>query len=157
MSSGSAPSKKFPSCRWEKFPVTMALRRSLAEKIGQVTAETPTNAAYVNLPDFLTMQGTVGVPKRKLDPGALGQMAMRLGGGLMGGSGKEAIDQVTGALGNLKKSFGGGDSTTNAATNAPSLKGFLDAFQPARPAASTNQAQPTNTAPRQGRFQDLFK
>src|SRR5262249_20363172 len=43
-----------------QIPVGISLSRSIAERINLVPADAPTNAAYVKLPDFLTMRGTVG-------------------------------------------------------------------------------------------------
>jgi hypothetical protein len=45
-----------------QIPVAVSLNRSLAQRMNLVPANTPTNAAYARLPDFLTMKGTVGAP-----------------------------------------------------------------------------------------------
>ena len=139
-----------------EFPVALALRRSLAEKIGQVTSETPTNAMYVKLPDFLTMQGTLGDPQKKLNYPALAKMALQMGGGIVGGSAQAAIGQVTGTLGGLKDAFGGKGST-NPSTNAPSGKGVLSGLLPERSAPATNQPPATNAAPKKSGLLDLLK
>jgi hypothetical protein len=97
------------------LPLTVALRRSLAEKIDFVPAGTPTNLAYVKLPDYVTVKGTVGVPKTEIDKKALlGTALQQLGGKIPG------VDQKTGSLiqglGNVLS--GHSQSSTNApATN----------------------------------------
>ena len=45
------------------LPVTLALRRALAEKINLLPANSVTNAVYVELPSFVTLTGTLGDPK----------------------------------------------------------------------------------------------
>jgi hypothetical protein len=123
-----------------EFPVAIALRRSLAEQIGQVTAQTPVNAHFVKLPAFLTMLGTVGAPSRKLDYPALAQMAVKLGVGLMDGGAQAAVDQVTGTLGGLADALGArGTTQRNVSTNAVSPGDILGRFLP-RPPAATNVA-----------------
>ncbi len=54
-----------------QIPVTVSLSQPVARRIGLVSASTPTNAAFVKVPDFLTLTGTVGVPKPKIDYVAL--------------------------------------------------------------------------------------
>ena len=46
-----------------QIPVAVLLNRSAAQRIDLVPANTPSNAAYARLPDFLTMKGTLGNPK----------------------------------------------------------------------------------------------
>ncbi len=54
-----------------QIPVSISLSRSIADRIGLVPANTPTNAVFVKVPDFLTLTGTVGVPKPKINVLAL--------------------------------------------------------------------------------------
>src|SRR5439155_7291784 len=53
------------------LPLGISVRRGLAEKINFVPAGTPTNIAYVKLPDYVTIIGTVGNPKEKINKAAL--------------------------------------------------------------------------------------
>jgi uncharacterized protein involved in outer membrane biogenesis len=142
-----------------EFPVAMTLNRSLAAKIGQVTAETPTNQAYVKLPDFLTLQGTLGVPSKKLNYPALGKMALQLGGGILGGRTPVTGDQVTGALDGFKNALGGKDATNRVApsTNKATPRGILEGFLSPGPAPATNTPSATNAAPKKGNVFDLLK
>ncbi|MBN2505883.1 MAG: AsmA family protein [Verrucomicrobia bacterium] len=139
-----------------EFPVTLALERSLAAKIGQAGASTPTNIAYVNLPDFLTMQGTVGEPKKKLDYPALAKMAVQLGGGIVGGTGQAVIDQATGLVDDVKGIFGRKDSTNAPTTNKPSVKSVLDKVLQLQPPGTKAPSDTNAPAKRKGLF-DMLK
>lgn len=45
------------------IPLHIALQRGLAEKINLVPTDTPTNAAFAKLPDYVTVKGTLGKPE----------------------------------------------------------------------------------------------
>ena len=60
-----------------QIPVSVSLSRPIAQRLNLVPAGTPTNAAYAKLPDFLTMKGTVGAAKTKIDYVALAGTAWR--------------------------------------------------------------------------------
>jgi uncharacterized protein involved in outer membrane biogenesis len=137
------------------FPVAVALRHSLAKKIGQVTADTPTNANYVRLPDFLTMQGTLGEPKKKLSYPALGHMALKLGGGIAGGSGQAAAEQLSSQLDGLRHVFGAKDSTNGNSIKVPSPKEIVDGLLRQRAAPTTNEPPATNATARPVSLLDL--
>lgn len=124
------------------FPVHVALGRPYAEKIGLVTASTPTNLAYIALPEFVRMKGTLGEPKPDINKLALVALAAQTSGGLVkqvGGAGGEKTANILSAVGGL---LGGG---TQPAATAPS-----------QPAAATN-ATPTNAPqPQPINLLDLF-
>lgn len=119
-----------------QFPVHVALGRPYATKLGMVNANTPTNAAYIALPDFLTIKGTLGL----VDPNISKTGLLKVAGSAVGGIGKEygvalgeAGKSIYGATsGFLKEKFG--NSNTNAVTEsetnnaaAPKKKsGFFD-------------------------------
>jgi uncharacterized protein involved in outer membrane biogenesis len=120
-----------------QIPVKVELARAMADKIGLVSADTPTNAVYVALPDFLKMQGTVGNPKANIDKLALITLAARTGGGVaknIGSAGGEAVGSVINKVGGL---FGGRSAPpTGSDTNSPSTTtnskpapGLLDFFK----------------------------
>ncbi len=144
------------------FPVSLSLRRSLAAKIGQASGSTPTNVTYVKLPEFVTMVDTLGKPRPDYNYVALGQMALKLTSGVVGGTGKAVLEQVTHGVGSLEKLLGGKSSTNNASTNAPSenkgpLPGFLEKLIPPRQTPATNQPPTTNQPPQKRGIFDLFK
>jgi hypothetical protein len=99
-----------------QIPLTIAVGRSLAQKINFVPAGTPTNATYVKLPDYVTVKGTVGAPKTDINKLALvGTALEQLGGKIPG------VDQKTGSL---LQGLGGmltGQKSTD--TNAPATAG----------------------------------
>jgi len=67
----------------ENFPLTISVRRGLAKKSISWPAGTPTNLAYVKLPDYVTINGTVGNPKEKINKTALlGTALQQLGGSI---------------------------------------------------------------------------
>jgi hypothetical protein len=99
-----------------QIPVSIALSHSLAERVNLVPANAPTNAAYVKLPDFLTMRGTVGQPKTDINKVALASTVFRGISGLVPSNGKNGnlIQGLGGLLG------GGSSANTNIAPNKPS-------------------------------------
>jgi hypothetical protein len=99
-----------------QLPVSIWLERSVAEQI-KLAGNTPANATYAKLPDFLTFTGTLGDPKRNYDKAALATAALSAIGGKAGQAGN--------ALQNLGSMFGGGSSTNASGTNQTSVKGNL--------------------------------
>src|ERR1019366_6453506 len=53
-----------------QFPVSVSLERSVAQRLN-LAGNTPTNATYAKLPDFLTMKGTLGSSKADINKLAL--------------------------------------------------------------------------------------
>jgi len=94
------------------LPLSISVRRGLAEKINMVPANTPQNAAFVKLPDYVSATGIVGDPKPKFNVGALlGSALQQLGGNIPG---------VNKDTGNLIQGLGGLlTGRQPAATNAP--------------------------------------
>jgi hypothetical protein len=120
-----------------RFPVELSLSRSLAEKSGLLPINTPTNAAYVKLPDFLTLEGSMGDPKSKINYLALAKLVSQSGANLTSGSGNQDLDRASGILGAVGNLLGGKaspgtnapaeDASTN--TPSPSTNKFLDLFK----------------------------
>lgn len=100
-----------------RIPLTVSFSRAMADRVGLVTADIPTNQVYVALPDFVSLKGTVGEPKADINKLALAGLAARTGAGVVkqigGASGGKAGD-ILGAVGSL---LGGG--TTAPRTNTP--------------------------------------
>jgi hypothetical protein len=101
-----------------QIPLSISLRRSLAEKINFVPAGTPTNLTFVKLPDYVTLRGTLGEPKTDINKVALlGTALEQIGSSIPG------MDQKTG---NLLQGLGGlltgrRAAETNTATQAPKV------------------------------------
>jgi hypothetical protein len=119
-----------------RFPVSVALSKPLTDRVGLTPRNTPTNAVYVPLPDFLKLSGTVGKPKPDTDYLVLAQVVLRTGVGIFGRTG-EALTEKAGAL------FGGrrpqpgqaspGATNQTSSTNQPAntnrpLDKFLNLF-----------------------------
>jgi len=131
-----------------QIPVSVALSRPLAERLNLAAATTATNVAYVKLPDFLVMKGTLGEPKPQIvnklalagtvlkglsgvipEGGKAGSIAQGLSGILSGTStaGTNAPGTNTSPIGGLLKGLGGvfggnapaTTNTPNVATNQP--------------------------------------
>jgi hypothetical protein len=106
-----------------QFPVSVSLSRPLGEKIGLVTADTPTNAAYVPMPQFLTMTGTLGKPGHRINAAALAVLATRAGSGLVkeiGGATGTKVEGLLQGVGGLLGGHAAGPAPGAPATNAPS-------------------------------------
>lgn len=100
-----------------KLPVTFSLLRTYAEKANLMAPNAPTNTAYVPLPPFLNLTGTVGKPDADLNEGVILALAARSQAGRIGG---EAGKVVQGALDTI---LGGGTNTSS--TNKPNPLDFL--------------------------------
>jgi len=83
------------------IPVTVSLSQAIAKKMNLTATTTSANAAYVPLPQFLTMTGTVGNPKANINKLALAGVAIKsVGGGLLNPSGSNSSP-----VGNLLNQF----------------------------------------------------
>ena len=94
-----------------QIPVSVSLSRPLAQRMNLAPANTPANAPYAKLPDFLTMRGTVGEPAPQVNKLALAGAVLKGVGGAVPGSGG-LLQQLGGIL------TGSGAAATNAAPNA---------------------------------------
>ncbi len=66
------------------IPVTVSVSQPIAKQLNLTSGNTSANGTYVALPQFLTMTGTLGVPKADINKLALGGMTVKsLGGGLL--------------------------------------------------------------------------
>jgi hypothetical protein len=115
-----------------KLPVGFALSRSLAQRTGLLPANTPADAAYAALPQFVTVTGTLGAPKADLNKLALGGLLLNAGTGIA----QKLGVKVDGNAGGV-------------------LQGVGSMLTGQKPAGTTN-APATNTAPKMNPL-DLFK
>jgi len=103
-----------------QIPVSVSLSRALGDKIGLVNADTPTNAVYVPMPQFLTMKGTVGDPNPQINKLAVAALAAKTGSGLVKGIGGATGGKVEGILQGVGTLLGGNAAPAAAPnTNAP--------------------------------------
>jgi hypothetical protein len=115
-----------------KIPVSISLNRPLANQIGLVPADAPTNALYYAMPQFLEIEGTLGKPNPKTDKLALAELATRTGVGVAKGIGGATGEKVGGIIqkgGGILGSILGGKSSTNAPANTATNTGSFDLFK----------------------------
>jgi uncharacterized protein involved in outer membrane biogenesis len=94
-----------------QVPVSVSLSRGIAKTFGLTPAEADANTAYVKLPDFYTMKGTVGNPKNdinRLAVAKIGGKAILGVGSNLGGSPGQLFREAGSLLG------------TSPSTNSPS-------------------------------------
>jgi len=85
------------------IPVAVFVSRPIGKQLNLASANTAANATYVPLPQFLTMKGTIGVPKADINKVALGGMAVQsLGSGILNTS-TNGTSQVGNLLNQLLK------------------------------------------------------
>jgi hypothetical protein len=128
-----------------QIPISISLERTVAQRINMV-GNTPTNATYAKLPDFLTMKGTLGTSKADINYIALGSAVLQGTGGKGG--------QIGSALQGLGELFSKGtNAPSNASTNQPGgkvggilqgLGGLLNNSTPAATNAPTTNQSPVN-------------
>jgi hypothetical protein len=104
-----------------RFPVSVSLSQSVAQRINLAPANASTNAPYVKLPDFLTLTGTVGNPGKEINKMALLGLAAKGLGGLIPNVGGGKTGGLLQGLGGI---LGTGqtpntNAAPNSATNAP--------------------------------------
>jgi hypothetical protein len=119
-----------------QIPVSVSLSQSIAQKLALASGTSAANAAYVKLPDFYAMEGTVGAPKNKINYLTLaGTMGKSVTGAVQG-----LGENVGGVLGNVL----GPTSSTNPSGSKVGglLQGILDNSVPGAPnaPATTNQS-----------------
>jgi hypothetical protein len=100
-----------------KLPVQLTLRRSIAEMARLVPKGGEQNP-YVELPSFVSIEGTVGKPKYDVNEKAVLQIIAKAAGGFLKGD-----------AGNLLRGLGGGTSTNSSGTNASSTNSVGNAIQ----------------------------
>jgi len=110
-----------------QLPVSVLLERSVAQRIN-LAGNTPTNAAYAQLPNFLTITGTLGKNAPTINYRALLPSA----GSILQGMGGKA-GQAGGLLQGLGGIIGGGNTNAPANANTPAtnqnpVNNLLDDF-----------------------------
>jgi len=97
------------------WPINISLTRNLARKARLIPADAPADAAFVRLPNFATLRGTIGSPEARTDKLVIAGLVARSAGGFMKdlGIGAGKIAEGVGGF------FTGQRAATNASTNAP--------------------------------------
>jgi uncharacterized protein involved in outer membrane biogenesis len=85
------------------IPVAISVSRSIGKQLNLASGNASASATYVPLPQFLTMQGTIGNPKADINKVALGGMAVKsLGSGIIS-TATNGASQVGNLLNSLLK------------------------------------------------------
>lgn len=114
------------------LPLELSLRRSLAIKARVAPANTPEDQKYVQLPTFVTVRGTVGMPEPEINRNAILGLIARTAANI--GVGSERAEQFLGGLGEaLTRQPGGTNETGTNTSPANLLRGLLG-----RDGATTN-------------------
>lgn len=161
------------------LPVTLALRRSLAEKVNLVSANSPTGTTFVTLPSFVKITGTLGATKTEIDKGALAGISVKLlenvpglagskAGNVLGGVGGLLSGDKSALTNQLQSLIPGFRGSTNQnilspftgappTTNRPALNNLLNPFL--KPSASPPPAPAPSKAnkPAVTNSVDIFK
>jgi hypothetical protein len=89
------------------IPINLSLRRSLAEKARIVPLDAPTNTAYVQLPTFVTLAGTLGDPKVEINKLAIAGLLLQSAGNIpkVGGEAGAILQGIGGILSGQKPSL----------------------------------------------------
>ena len=99
--------------------VQVNVRMSAAEKARLVASGTPQNQAYVKLPNFITVTGTLGDPKAHLDKAALAGTFLERYGSKIPGVNEKTGGLLQGLGGVLSGGKSGGTNQPPNATNQP--------------------------------------
>jgi uncharacterized protein involved in outer membrane biogenesis len=85
------------------IPIAVSVSRSIGKQLNLPSGNAPASAAYVPLPQFLAMEGTIGNPKADINKLALGGMAVKsLTSGIVG-TATNGASQVGNLLNSLLK------------------------------------------------------
>jgi hypothetical protein len=115
------------------LPLEFSLSRSLAEKTSMLSANTPPDAAYTQLPTFVVVKGTIGQPKSDYKELAILGGVLKSGVGIAEKLGVNVGKETGGILKGVGELLTGqGTPSTNvtdtnkAGTNAPPKRSLLD-------------------------------
>jgi type II secretion system protein N len=104
---GSIPIESHLNRAYLNLPLQFELRRSLAERARLLPANTPADAAYVALPNFATVRGTLANPSTELNPSALASLLIRSGVDIAEQQGLKLDEPATRLLRGLGDILGG--------------------------------------------------
>ncbi|MDW7979647.1 MAG: AsmA family protein [Verrucomicrobiales bacterium] len=118
---------RLPDSRINDWPVNIALRRSLAEKARLIAPGTDADAAFIHLPIFAKLGGTVSQPEAKIDKLVIAGMIAKAAGAIPGVAGDKAGAILQGVGGLLTGQFPGqpGTATNQVPTNGAPAKPVL--------------------------------
>ena len=150
------------------LPLQISLSRDLAAVVSLVPAGTPSNVAYVKLPSFVTIKGTVSAPQTDVKPAPLIAMVAQAAASKTSGTTSGVLGAVSGLLGGGTTAAPTGNTnaaprgtnapaatSTNATSTTKTVEGLtraLGGLLGGKPKpATTNAPASTNTPPASGR------
>jgi hypothetical protein len=104
------------------LPVAFHLEQSIARKSNLITYSAPKDAPFVKLPDFVSLQGTVGKPETKTDKLVLSGLLMKSAAGLPLNVGEGAVNALKG-VGNFLVGDSGKKENEEAGAGDPKKEG----------------------------------
>jgi hypothetical protein len=140
------------------LPLELSLTRNVAVRASLAPANTPTNTAYVPLPIFARVGGTIGNADTKIDKVVIGTTIAKAAankfdlGGKVGGDAGKLLQGVLGGGSNTNAS---GTTETNKSTAGSVLQGLQGILGGS--GAKTNGAADTNKPAPGGGLFDIFK
>jgi hypothetical protein len=136
------------------LPVEFALSRNLAMRTGLTPSDTPSNIAYVPLPTFAHVGGTIGNVDTKIDKTAIAMTIAKAAAtkfnlpGKIGGEGGKLLQGIIGGGGS---STGSSTGDTNKATGGSAiqkgLQGLLGGGAKSNEPAGGNTNKPSGFNP----------
>ncbi len=127
------------------LPVTLSLRRTLAEKANLLPANTPTNAVYAQLPSFVKISGTLGEPSSEINKAVLGGLMARSISGILpvGETAGSVLQNIGGVLSGQRGATNAPAGTNASASIVEGISGLLD--RSGQSASPTNAPSTTTT------------
>jgi uncharacterized protein involved in outer membrane biogenesis len=135
-----------------QIPVSVSLERSVAQRLN-MAGNTPTNATYAKLPDFLTIKGTLGNSKSDINPVALASAVLQGAGGTAGQAGG-VLQSFSGLLSGGTNATPGGSTNQSGGKAGGLLQGIGGLLGGSMPAATNAPA--TNQSPANSLLDGLF-
>lgn len=136
------------------LPVDIALRRNVSDAARMTPSGTPADVQFVTLPRFVSVAGTVGNPKTKIDTIAVTRLLAGTVGNYLGGDAGKILKGI-GNLGTGSSTNASGTNTTSTNAVGNLIQGLGSLLQkPAKTNATT-----TNAPVKKGGFKlnDLIK
>jgi hypothetical protein len=116
---GSIPIANSPARSSLNLPVSLALRRSLADKARLLPSNDSTNAAYVPLPDFVSITGSLENPRTELNQLAISGLLLKSGVGVANRLGVNVDSTTSHVLRTLGDLLTGQQPANPPPTNSP--------------------------------------
>ena len=137
-----------------QIPISVLLERTIAQRI-HLAGNTPANALYAQLPDFLTMKGTLGKAKADINYIALSSAILQGTGG-KGGQVGGAIQGLSSLLSTGTNASSNNTSTTQLGGKAAGLLQGVGGILNNSMSAATNAPASNNQAPVQNLLKGLL-